>query len=1095
MDTQFLSGLEQTLRNILSPDNNAIKAATQALKNQYYTSPLALPSLIHLLQNSADDSTKQLAAVEANKLVPKQWEALDDSLKTQIKESLIHFAFGYKSKNIRHSTARIVAAIAELEIPDNKWPSLLETLVGGAQDANVQTREMAVFLIYCVFDTLPVEWFEHSESFLTLFATTLQDRESIETQVTTVSAIEVLSSYVEQDETLIAKLAPAFSSLFPSMIQLLKNSLSFTDTEKTTDLFTAFNGFILLDIRLLADNFVDIVNLMIETSLNKDCDEEIRACALRTLIQCISYRKSKISQAKLGGQMASCALKVASEEDEEAEEELENEDGENENEEATPHTLALRLLSELSVNLPSNQIIQPILEIAPQLLGSQNPFERRAALLAIGVTVEGAPDYISTQLPNIIQLVIAGMHDSSIVVKAAALRTLAQLNEELKDTVAEYHELLLSPIIAIIDSTNKIMVYKYATCALDTLIEYMSNESIKQYMEPLMNKLFQMLDTAQSSSLKSSIVSAIGSVAYAAGKAFTPYFDPSIKFLEKFIANMNDIEGMTEDDIELRAQTFENVSSMARAVGSESFAPYAQPLIDASYSAIHSTNGRLRESGFAFISNMAKVYGEQFTPFLDKIVPEIFTCLQQEEFDFNFESDDENADEADVAEKLNVHTGVTVEKEVALVALSSLAVGTKAGFTNYVEETMKILADQIEESYAVREASLSTMWKIAYCMFEAHGLNDKVLELIRTVRSITIGILPEEFDVHMVMTCIDSLYEYVKSKSMGKVAIMDGTDSSQLESLCTQLMLIIKNEHLCLSQPDDDVPDDEVDTTETEAVIYDSALEVLVSLADAFGADFVRIFSSFKDVVLAQVKSKVKNKRVSTVGCVAEICNGIKSSNPYTQELLEIFIDRLANDKSSEVRGSAAYGIGILIEYSTIDVSSAYATILNSLSKLLNKAGKEASKTDDDDVETKDTINRTIANACGCVSRMTLKHQDAVPLNVIIPSLLSHLPLETGLEENRPIFDLILKLYEENNEIILSATTQVVEIFEQVFTKELEKEKLINESTLGREENIERLNQFDCPETQSKVVAFLKYLESKFAGVVSSKEVLKNVIA
>ncbi|KAG7890022.1 hypothetical protein KL936_002696 [Ogataea polymorpha] len=1095
MDTQFLSGLEQTLRNILSPDNNAIKNATQALKTQYYNNHLAFPSLLHLLQNSADDSVKQLAAVEAKKLVPKQWETLDESLKAQIRESLLNFAFAYKSKSIRHSSARIVAAIAEIDIPDHKWPTLLQSLVGGAQDSNVQTREMAVFIIFCILETFPADWFEHSQDFLSLFASTLQDQASLDIQVTSVSALEVISAYIEEDEALLTKLAPSFRSLLPSMVHLLKSSLSFSDTERTKELFTAFNSFVLLDIKLLGDSFVDIINLMIETSMNKDLDEEIRCFALRTLTQCIAYRKSKISQAKLGGQMATCALRVASEEDDEAEEELEKEDEENENEEASPHTLALRLLNELAINLPSSQIIQPILGLAPQLLSSSNQYERRAALLSIGVTVEGAPDYISTQLPKIIQLVIAGLHDGSIIVKAAALRTLAQLNEELKDTVAEYHELLLSPIISIIDSTNKIMVYKYATCALDTLIEYMSNESIKQYMEPLMNKLFQMLDGAQSSSLKSSIVSAIGSVAYAAGKAFTPYFDPSIKFLEKFIANMDHIDGMTEDDIELRAQTFENISSMARAVGSEAFAPYAQPLIDASYSAIHSANGRLRESGFAFISNMARVYGEQFTPFLDRIVPEIFNCLQQDEFDFNFGPEDEIADEAELAEKLNVHTGITVEKEVALVALSSLAVGTKAGFTSFVDQTVKILSEQIDESYAVREASLSTLWKVTYCMYEAHGKNEKVLELIRNLRSITISILPEEFDVHMVMTCIDCLYEYIKSKALGKLAIMEGTDSSQLESLCTQLMLILKNEHLCLTQDDEDVPSDEVDTTETDAMIYDSALEVLVSLADAFGGDFVRIFSSFKDVILSQVKCKNKNKRVSTVGCLAEICNGLKSENPYTTELLEVFIDRLANDKSSEVRGSAAYGVGVLIEHATVDVTPAYPATLNSLSKLLSKAGKEASKTDDDDVETKETINRTIANACGCVSRMALKHPQAVPLNVIVPSLLSHLPLETGLEENKPIFELILKLYQEGNEVIVNATAQIVDIFEQVFLRELEKQKLISESTLGREENIERLNQFDSEETQHKVVAFLKYLESKFAGVVSSKEVLKNVIA
>ncbi|GMF06552.1 unnamed protein product [Ambrosiozyma monospora] len=169
---------------------------------------------------------------------------------------------------------------------------------------------------------------------------------------------------------------------------------------------------------------------------------------------------------------------------------------------------------------------------------------------------------------------------------------------------------------------------------------------------------------------------------------------------------------MTEDDIELRAQTFENISSMARAVGSEAFGSYAEPLINSAYTAIHSDNGRLRESGFAFISNMAKVYGEQFTSFLEKIVPEIFKCLQQDEIEFDINEDDDLTDEAAIAEKMNIHTGITVEKEVALVALSELAVGTKAGFSPYVEQTMTILSEQIDESLAIREASLSTMWKV-----------------------------------------------------------------------------------------------------------------------------------------------------------------------------------------------------------------------------------------------------------------------------------------------------------------------------------------------------------------------------------------------
>ncbi|GME90146.1 unnamed protein product [Ambrosiozyma monospora] len=225
------------------------------------------------------------------------------------------------------------------------------------------------------------------------------------------------------------------------------------------------------------------------------------------------------------------------------------------------------------------------------------------------------------------------------------------------------------------------------------------------------------------------------------------------------------------------------------------------------------------------------------------------------------------------------------------------------------------------------------------------------------------------------------------------------------------------------------------------------------------------------------------------------MCNGMKTENPFVTEMLQVFVNKLTDDKSSEVRGNAAYGVGIVIEYANTDVSAAYPSILQSLSKLLNKADKEVLKTEDGDDETKEVIHRTFANACGCVARMALKNEAAVPLDAILPTLLDHLPLETGFEENKPIFELILKLYQANNEVIVTATPKLVEIFDYVFLKEIEKEKLITESTLGREENIERLNQFDSEESKQKVIEFLKFLESKYNGLVSSKEVLKTVIA
>ncbi|QPG73755.1 hypothetical protein FOA43_001069 [Brettanomyces nanus] len=1091
---QFVTQLEQTLSTVLSPDNSAIKSATQKLKKEFYPNIQALPALIHVLQNSDNDGIKQLAAVEAKKLVTKQWEQQDAALQQGIRDSLLQFSFTYPSKNIRHSTARIVAAIADIDIPSKHWDSLLQSLVTAATDSTVQTREMATFIIFCVLENFPLEWLAHTDSFIELFANTLQDTASPEVQTTSVSVLEVISSYIEEEDELIVRLADSFQALMPRMLTVLKQCVAGDDMDKTKDMFSAFNSFVLLDMRLLGQHFFEIVQFMVQIVLNTSVDSEIRGFALKTLTQCVSYRKSKLAQAKMGPQLVQCALRVACEADQdEVESSLDSEDEENENEEDDPSSLALRLLNTLAIDLSPSQVIQPVLEAVGSMLSSSNPFERRAALLAIGVSTEGAPDYVSARLPKIIQLVVSGLNDSSIIVQAAALRTLSQLGEDLKDAVADYHAMLLGPIINIIDSTDKILVYKYATYALDTLVEYMSNDDIKQYLEPLMNKLFQMLDRAQSSSLKSAIVSAVGSVAYASGVAFKPYFEPSIKFLERFIDNMDNTEGMTEQDIELRAQTFENISSMARAVRSDAFAAYAEPLINAAYSAINnSSSGRLREAGFAFVSNMAKVYGTQFGSFLEKIIPEIYKCLEQNEIDLDID-DDEDIEEVDLAEKLNIHTGVTVEKEVALVALSELATSTGAAFSPYVEKTVQVLRNQIEESYAIREAALSALWKLVYATYKVHGGdNPTVQQLIDQARKTTAELLPNEYDVSMVLSCLDCLVEY--SKLIGKQAVFDANDQESLPSICEQLALLLKGEHLCQAQDEDeDLPSDEVDASETDAVVYDSALEVLVGLSQAFGVEFAKLFAPFKELVLGQSNSNDKAKRISCLGCLAEISNNMGPTNPYQQEFLELFVQKLTGDSSTEVRGNAAYGVGIIVENANFDSSSAFPTILQALSKLLNNADTEFKNEDGDD-ETKEVINRTYANSCGCVCRMVLKHESAVPLNAILSSLLAHLPLQTAFEENKPIFELIMKLYGENNELIMNSTSKVIEIFEGVFQKEADKEKLINESTLGREENVDRLNQFDSDETKHKVVQLLKFLDQKYAGSVSSKPVLKAAI-
>ncbi|EGW35331.1 ran binding protein [Spathaspora passalidarum NRRL Y-27907] len=1102
MDAQFISSLEATLRQTLVPDSAVIKQASQKLTKEFYTNPLALPSLFHILQNGQDDEIKQLASVEARKLVLTNWENIDASLKPNIRESLLQNTFQQPNKRIRHSSARVIAAIAEIDLEKGQWEQLLPTLVEAIQGSDVQIREMGVFTLYTILETQIPSLTPHIDGFLTLFAGLLSDTSSRSIRVNSVLSLDVISQFIEEEGDININLANKFKATIPAMVEVLKEVVSNDDSDSAKQIFNVFNSLIFLDNKLIGDNLINLIQLIAEMSLNTQLDEEYRSFGLQFLISCVSLRKSKISSNKLGPQITLVALKIASEEiDEEAE--LENEDEENENEENSPPSLGLRLMAMLSAELPPSQVINPMFDALPSMLASTNKFERRGGLLAIGVSSAGAPDYISNQIQKILPAILNGLKDSEIIVRVAALRTLSQLTSELQDVIAEYHEQLLPLVIDIIDTASSVMAYKYACYALDGLIEFMSHDAMGKYIEPLMNKLFHMLQQANSSSLKSAIVSAIGSTAFAAGKAFTPYFKNSVQYLEPFITNAAATEGMTEDDVELRAVTFENISTMARAVGSQSFSDYAKPLVEAAYTSLSSEHSRIRESGFAFISNMAKVYGSEFAGFLEQIVPQILKCLEQDEFTFNV--DDLDEDEDDLGNGMNVHTGITIEKEIASVALGELAVGTGKEFAPYVEASVKSLHDQIENSYGMREAAMNCLFKITRAMFIASQgegfkapkgvpqqpyVDASILQLVQQVRNIAVPLLEEEFELTMVACILDGFADALHK--FGAIAIVDnGNDTSSLEKLCYVLMQILKKEHPCQIE-DEEGPADEEDASETDALLYESALEVLVALSLALEGDFVKIFTSFKDVILANARSKSKSMRVGSIGAIAEIVGGLKASNPYGEELLQVFTDRIANDKSLDVKGNAAYGIGLIIENSTADLTSAYPHILQLLFQLLSKADRKA---DSDDAETNEVVNRSFANASGCVARMALKNLQAVPLEHVLSPLLEHLPLKTGLEENTPIFELILKLYETNNELIVGQTPKIVEIFAGVFAAEADRIKLVNESTLGREENIEAMKQFSSPELQQKVIELLKYLDQKFNGVVSSNEILKSVIA
>ena len=117
------------------------------------------------------------------------------------------------SNLVRHSTARVVAAVAGIEMPLNHWPTLLPFLQQTCMSPQAIHREVGVYILFTVLENI-VEGFEsHLQSFFKLFESLLNDPESAEVRVTTVRALGVVAQYIDADDKSDIVGRPLYASL------------------------------------------------------------------------------------------------------------------------------------------------------------------------------------------------------------------------------------------------------------------------------------------------------------------------------------------------------------------------------------------------------------------------------------------------------------------------------------------------------------------------------------------------------------------------------------------------------------------------------------------------------------------------------------------------------------------------------------------------------------------------------------------------------------------------------------------------------------------------------------------------------------------
>jgi hypothetical protein len=741
-------------------------------------------------------------------LVPKHWAALPAEQKPAIREKLLQSTLDEPKDLVRHSAARVIAAIAKIDLEDGEWASLPGALAQASTSNQVGYREVGIYILFTLLEAAGDAFEDKLPGLFQLFNTTIKDPDSAEVRINTLLCLSRVAMLIEPEED--PENLAQFVQAFPGMVAVLKAAVDEEDEDRAMQAFEVFQTLLGCESALLNAHFRDLLTFMIDLAANTDIPNDSRTQALSFLMQCARYRKMKIQGTKdMGETLTLKSMQIATEIDDD-----------DDDDEITPNKSALGLLDLLASALPPRQVIVPLLKALPQYVNNENPKYRQAGILALGMCVEGAPDFVATQLDNLMPIVFKLLNDPVIGVRNAALNGVARLADDLADVLSKFHQELIPALLKNMDSATvqaaseaeqqkNIGILKSSCGALDSVVDGLEKELMVTYVPELVPRLGRLFGHPDFN-VKASAAGAMGSIAGSAGEAFLPYFENTMKALSEYVTIKD-----SQDELDLRGTVCDAMGAMAQAVGPQAFQPYVQGLMQASEEALHLAHPRLKETSYILWSTLAKVYGEDFTPFLDGVVKGLLECLEQEESDLEVElgedaqdllgqevviagkkikvasatdlpadaddmEDDDNDDDWD---DLDAVTAVAMEKEIAVEVIADVLSHTRKNFVPYFEKTIEAVMPLVEHSYeGVRKTAIATLWRAYACLWalmEDHtgehwtpGLplksqpSEELLKLGEVVTVATLTVWEDEVDRYVHSQLFFTLYKMMNNMTL-----------------------------------------------------------------------------------------------------------------------------------------------------------------------------------------------------------------------------------------------------------------------------------------------------------------------------------------
>ncbi|KAJ2000309.1 hypothetical protein GGI04_004207 [Coemansia thaxteri] len=281
-EAQFASGLQDLLQKLaLASDTETIKTVTATLNQQFYCNAACVPALLTISKDHDQWQIRQLAAVELRKRISLLWDEIDGNTQEQMRQAILKAIVEETNDLARHGLARVISTIAKSDIPNRKWDGLIQFLYTCCQSPTATHREIGVYVLDSLFETIADTMGAHLQTLFELFTVLINDPESLTVQVTTLEALGKVAEFIEPEDR--AGVA-TFQGLVPSMVHVLQKCLATGNEDSASRCFEVLNALILVEAPLLNRHFGELVEFSISVGSNEELEESLRIMALNFLV-------------------------------------------------------------------------------------------------------------------------------------------------------------------------------------------------------------------------------------------------------------------------------------------------------------------------------------------------------------------------------------------------------------------------------------------------------------------------------------------------------------------------------------------------------------------------------------------------------------------------------------------------------------------------------------------------------------------------------------------------------------------------------------------------------------------------------------------